>query len=628
MFAIICLEHLLGLIKKYRKQYFQVDTLVNKRNTIVEIISQCHRNGARFLEQKQSASSKSSSESSKDMIWTVLTKERTFRKVSLAIQYRQRCNASSKAATDAAAVGTVSPTNPSTRTTVPSVSPAKVSPTRTVHKSSRENGSSPNVVQSYMDHHSNHNDNHQSLMYGYHHPSMTPTSTIPPNRVLSTANSGYGYSHSSYVTQPPSTSTTSPSDVEKKSQTQHPSTFVMSNGIVISNSNKIDTMKPTTDEFMSCYDDAIHWTNSSHGNGNSGTTSAPWSLPFLSNAMSALPPFQSSIFLRQRDDHLNLSHHSQQHQHHHRQYSHHSTNSPQRNGNAKMMMPQQQGRHNMDAMLYAPATRPHQESFIYRDNGKDCDDSDPIPISDIFGMPTSNQQHGSSSSWDEPNVPRYNHNTHTIRSSSIVSPQQPYNNCILPPPQEQEQHRASFIRRVSNFKENDHGPQHHNQKHHSSDRHNKSNGNDEIVSTTDSITTIETSAMKEFHQITMDTSDTLTTVAAETTSLLSSVGESGIKNTIVISSDDEDNDTEGRLKNAISDTTICNGVSISDSSTCSHSDDTMGSILYNDLCLSPLSFSTSTSPEPYHDHFISDSDDMMYNHINHNEVQILQLPFL
>ena len=172
---------------------------------------------------------------------------------------------------------------------------------------------------------------------------------------------------------------------------------------------------------------------------------------------------------------------------------------------------------------------------------------------------------------------------------------------------------------------------------------------------TDSITTIETSDMKEFLQIAasaMDTScDILTTVAAvkKSTSSLSTGDESGgPKNTIVITGNDDDtdndkNDDENCHKRAISDIAISNGVSISisdsGSSTCcsSHSvDDTItdSSILYNDLCLSPLSFgSPTTSPQPYHhDHFIS--DDALYNNHchgnnnNNNEVQILQLPFL
>ena len=547
------------------------------------------------------------------MVWTVLTKERTFRKVSLAIQYRQRCNASSAPTSDAATNGNLSPTHP---TTVSSVSPTKVSPTSHMHNAScSDNMSSPNIIQSYMDHHStSHMGNQQAYMYGYH-PRNGPPS-IPQNRNMpSTTNPGCGYTHSGLS-----------SDVEKKVQT-HPSTFVMSNGVVVSNGNSSDQMTTATDEITSRYEDSAHWTNA--------TSSTPWSLPFLSNSMSTLPPIQSSIHLRQRNiDNMNLN----------QRYHHHYNNHPGMNSSSSSMnlVPNQnQGRYNIDA-LYAPSTQPYQEKYNTHGNRHaDGDNSDPIPISDMFAEPASNQN----KIWEELNISRHSNSTHMIRSASMVSlhPQQSYNqnSSLL-------QEQRPYIRRVSNF--NEHHPD--QDFHHPSDaNHNTSHGNDEVISSAGSLTTIE---MKEFHHIQHDNSDTMTTVAADHTIAASSVSvgdhHHDADSIAVVAGDDDDDDKDGdcdddtddeghRHKNEntiAADAYVTRGIpcnSISDSSTCSEIDGSSDSgssdsILYNDLCLSPLWSTFSDHHNPFdHDDLPFQPEGGCTNKMMNHHNDLPQLPF-
>ena len=530
----------IGLVKTYRKQYFQVDTLINKRTTIVEIIHQCHRNGARFLEQKQSTSGTdnkskgSSSSDEKDMIWTVLTKERTFRKVSLAIQYRQRCNASSNGSEDS---GPVSPTNP---ITAPS----------SMHFSSNTNHVvSPSDVRSYMDHHSNHdhNDTHQPFMYGYHHPHQNRPSSMSQNRTMSTSISAYGYSHVA------TTSNAASPNLEKKPPT-HASQFDISDGMVVPNHDK---MKVTTDEFKSRYEDSMHWMNSASS--NHVANGAPWSLPFLSNAMSALPPIQSSIHLRQRNEMIPMNH---------PHYSNHTST----NNNMKFMA-QKQGCYGNTDTLYVPSTRPQYDDC----NGGD-EDLDPIPISAIFAEPKSNRN------WDAPNVPQYGNSMHAPQS---------YGYCVSP--------QESRPRRVSNFNELDHDD-------HQRNGRNNHTGHDEIASTSGSITTIRTTDLKEFHQIDHDTSDTLTTIVSR---------DNEDADSVVVIADSDDTDEEDCHPTKHHHTEYFEkSVDVSDDSSCSD-----GSILYNDLCLSPFSFSA-------HSFDVNENDCNHHNSNHMNELQQLQLPFL
>ena len=428
------------------------------------------------------------------------------------------------------------------------------------------------------------------------------------NRIVPNTNSGYGYSHSATNIKP------SPPDHGMKSQP----TFVMSNGMVVSNGHKSDHMETMNDEFTSRFEDSSNWTNGSHG----GTSSAPWSLPFLSNSMSALLPLQSSLHLRQRNENsMNV------HQHHQHPYEHYQD---VHTGHHVKFMAQNRDRYNTDS-LYVPSIGSHKKCYSNGDHYDDGDDSDPIPISDIFDEPKSNRN----GSWDTSNVPpRYANRAHMIRSTSIVSLQPAYNNSITSP-----QDQRSYIRRVSNFNEEDH---HHSSNGGGSSNHHTSPANDEILSMAGSLTTIE---MNEFHHIQNDSSDTLTIVAAEHT-----ISASSSSSSLVGGGDDGDiDDTSNKNKSADSvvviavddisknttvDAAISFGICCSisgGSSTCSDDPDCGSSIhsgiLYNDLCLSPLwctGGSTESSPE-YPDPFYHDGSRSNYESMI--EMPQLQMPF-
>jgi hypothetical protein len=500
-----------------------------------------------------------------------------------------------------------------------------------------------------------------------------------PNR--SEANAGYGYSQPTalYVV-PPKTNMTSSSDHGTNSP---PQTFAMSNGMVVSNGSTNDHMKAkvVSDEFSSRYEDLSHWT-STGSNSHGVTSNAPWSLPFLSTALSGLPPIQSSIHLRQRNDS------NRNHPHHYGNHSNMNNGYHRQHHPMKGMMPNQ-GRHNMDG-LYVPSIRSRQDSYTndpdhhhYQQqphhNDADESDDDPIPLSEIFAESTMDRSQNGKWYTTAAN------GATTTRLTSNVSVRPPYSTA-LNTSSDQHQQQRPHLRRVSNFNES-------NEK-----DIDINNPNDEVVSSAGSLTTIEMYALR--HPMTPNDgsigsssddnhcSDSFTMIATTAGKGDDGVEEDTTSVAIIAigdTDDDDDDDTNDHHSNhnnihpntttttttttttvqpdddmistvgmycSISDSSTCssdiqdpyNGTTGGSSSSSSNSSIAAGNILYNDLCLSPLWCSTtslsssSSSPEmddnlffcdsPFMNHHDSTSHHHHHHHHSMNEIQQLQLPVL
>jgi hypothetical protein len=344
--------------------------------------------------------------------------------VSLAIQYRQRCNTSTSTTTTPLVALTPLKPSPSSLTlgSTTNVTPSSSSP----NKDSTTGGPQSTIV---------HCDSNQSFHYALHRnePSMQHMIPLVKNPVFG-QQSQYGHVlQRAYLTPPTingtmmnTTTQRSPATaVQDNEQSLH---SMMQNRIPLSINNNTQDLN---EAFTSRYEDSIHWASNrnNHTTGaaaaersTAGNSMAPWSLPFLSHSMSTLPPFQSSIYLRQR----NMNQFHGEHQ-----------------GNNMTM-----GRNTMnrDDHLYVPIHENEGQVFPkqpYYTNSKDDenDDDDPIPISEIF--------HVSSNSWDQsrqwnlngiPNPSRYDLGTtphHRYTTMDQIDQAQPQ--------------QAPYLRRVSNF---------------------------------------------------------------------------------------------------------------------------------------------------------------------------------
>jgi hypothetical protein len=460
----------------------------------MDVITECERNGARFLEQKSATTTDDEAKdddviTNKDLVWTVLTKERTFRKVSLAIQYRQRCKALATS---------VSPTPLKKALQTVTVPKQHNSPNCCTSLNDIPIGSKlldPSTIQQQT-------KNQQQQIQPLNYPSayVSPKDLTPTNGTIMTSTPLYNNIR------------TRDFELDKSQQYVDMNRTVSNHDFKGYNNNTFQN-------------ESLHWMKQQSHTFDTlakTTASSPWSsLPMLSHEMNSLPLQASySIPIRQRN--INM-------------YSDYSNN------NEFSSMPNQNymmHNHNNHSTL----------PYINNDamNNNSCNRN-------VFTSSTTNEEENrywydtsASTSLSSPVQPlhmnSYNNNN-TYYCNPTVSPPSHQ----LPSPQQslQQQHR----RRISSctttpiFDANN-------------DRFNC----DDVISITEM--TVNTMEMKEFHHIVYDTDS---------------------------DNDHTENDNDSHSHRHDMHTTA--------TTTTNHScTGTISDILNNDLCMSPISLSTTTTP--------------------------------